>query len=162
MKRRLIPILFAAGVLLQLLLVARGWRAWGSYRGMPGNAVARDSWQFKDLIEPFLSAPSCEASWKKNGSGADVPGCLLPYLLGSPAFVTHDPRSAVLVVVLFHLAAGLLLVTTLRHALGEGFTVCYLVVFWLSPWRLFHSGFVWEPNLVILPAALHLWSCFSS
>ncbi len=129
---------------------------------MPGNIVARDSLQFRGLIEDFLTAPGLVPSWKKSGTGSDIPGCLLPYLWGAPAMATHDVRSSVFVAVLFHVAAGLLLLTTLRRAVGDRFVAIYLVVFWLSPWRLFHSGFVWEPNLLILPAAAHLWACWVS
>lgn len=157
--RQLLWSVFAAGLLLQLLFVVRAWRAWPSYPEMKGNIVARDSLQFSDLIQPFLEKPRFLPSWKKSGTGTDLPGVLLPFLLGAPAFLTDDIRSGVLVVVLFHMAGGLLLVATLRRALGDRFTVIYLVVFWLSPWRLFYSGFIWEPNLLVLPAAVHLWSC---
>lgn len=157
--RHLLWSLFLAGLLLQLLFVVRAWRAWPSYPEMKGNIVARDSLQFSGLIRPFLEEPQFVSSWKKSGTGTDLPGVLLPFLWGAPAFLTHDIRSGVLVVVLFHLAGGLLLVRTLRRALGDRFTVIYLVIFWLSPWHLFHSGFIWEPNLLLLPAAVHLWSC---
>ncbi len=160
--RRTIRTLFLAGLLLQLLFVVRAWRAWPSYDFMFGNSVARDSVQYRSLMENFLEKPRFMPSWKKSGAGADIPGCFLPILLGGPPMATHDIRSAVLVVVLFHVAAGLILLTTIENAFDDRFAAIYLVVFWLSPWHLFHSGFVWEPNLVILPAALHLWGCWVS
>lgn len=162
MRRRLIWTLFLTGLLLQLVFIARVWRAWPSYPHMMGSSVVSDIVQYQHLIQPFLEAPRCEPSWKKSGNGLDLPGCFLPFLLGAPVLVTHDLRAAVFVVLLFHLAAGLLLVRTLRPSLGDRFTAFYLVVFWLSPWRLFHSGFIWEPNLLLLPAAAHLWGCWAS
>jgi hypothetical protein len=159
--RRAVWVLLLAGLFLQLVFVVRAWRAWPSYPFMPGNIVARDSLQFRDLIVPFLEAPRFQPSWKKSGTGTDIPGSFLPFLWGTPALVTHDVRSAVLIVVLFHGAAGLLLVKTLCGAFGDRFTAIFLAVFWLSPWRLFHSGFIWEPNLLILAAAAHLWACWT-
>ena len=160
--RRTIWALFLAGLLLQLLFVVRVWRAWPGYPEMPGSSIASDGVEFRALMESFLVDPRPMPSWKKSGTGTDIPGCLLPFLLAGPAMVTHDVRASVLVVVLFHVAAGLLLLSTVRRAFGDRFAAVYLVVFWLSPWRLFHSGFVWEPNLLILPAAAHLWGCWVS
>ncbi|MFI5181042.1 MAG: hypothetical protein ACHQPI_06605 [Thermoanaerobaculia bacterium] len=160
--RRATWIIFFSGLLLQLLFVVRVWRAWPTYPLMRGSSIACDSIEYRGLMEDFLRDPRFMPSWKKSGTGADIPGCLLPLLLAPPAMATHEVRSSVVVVFLFHLAAGVLLMTTLRRAFGDRFTAVYLGVFWLSPWHLFHSGFVWEPNLLILPAAAHLWCCWVS
>jgi hypothetical protein len=160
--RRTALALFFAGLLLQLLLVVRVWNAWPSYPLQTGSNIASDSLEFRFLMERFIAAPRLVPSWKKTGTSIDVPGCLLPFLLGPPAMATNDVRSSVLIVVLFHVAAGLLLFSTLHRGFGDRFAAVYLAVFWLSPWRLFHSGFVWEPNLLILPAAAHLWGCWVS
>ena len=34
------------------------------------------------------------------------------------------------------------------------------MLYWLSPWRLYHAGFLWEPGMMFLPAAIHLGSCW--
>jgi hypothetical protein len=158
--RRAVWLLFLLGLAVQAAFVVRAWRAWPSYARMHGNSIATDVLQFRDLMVPFLKDPRCTASFKKSGAGADVPGCLLPFVLGAPVLATGDVRTAAFVVVAFHVAGGLILVSAVRSALGEAALAVYLVVFWLSPWRLFHSGFIWEPNLLILPAATHLWSCW--
>jgi len=160
--RRATWVLFLAGLLLQLLFVVRARDAWPSYPEMPGNIVARDSLQFRGLMTSFLEAPGFVPTWKKSGTGTDIPGCLLPILLAGPPMATGDVRSSVLVVVLFHLLAGLLLLRTVREAFGDRFALAFTAVFWLSPWRLFHSGFTWEPNLMILPAAIHVRACWVS
>ncbi len=141
--RRAVWLLFLLGLALQAAFVARAWRAWPSYARMHGNSIATDVLQFRDLMVPFQKEPRCTASFKKSGAGADVPGCLLPFVLGAPVLATGDVRTAAFVVALFHVAAGLLLVATLRSALGEGVAAVYLA-----------------PNLLILPAAAHLWSCW--
>ena len=160
--RRLVWGLFLVGLLLQLLLVVRAWRAWPSYPAQRGNSIVSDVIWFNELTVKFLKAPRVVASWKKTGRAADIPGSTLPIILSAPVMATHDLRASVFAVVLFHVAAGALLVTTLVRAFGDRFTAVYLAVFWLSPWRLFHSGFVWEPNLLVLPAAAHVWACWTS
>jgi hypothetical protein len=36
--------------------------------------------------------------------------------------------------------------------------VLLCLLYWLSPWRIYHSGFLWNPNYLFLFGALHLWS----
>lgn len=87
-----------------------------------------------------------------------IPGVLLELLVGLPLLAWLDYRSPTLVLVALHLAAALLLSRTLSRDFGWRLATIYLVIFWLSPWRLYHSGFLWETNYLLLPAALHLWS----
>ena len=155
--KRLLTVLFLAGVLLQAVLLLRAWRAWDGLPLLSGNVIAKDIRQFDDLVREFVKDPSCLPTWKTMSGGTDLPGCFLPGLLGLPVVATGDPRVPAAVVSFTHLLAGLLLVVVLRREAGDRFTAFYLAVFWLSPWRLFHSAFTWDPNLVILPAAVHLW-----
>ena len=36
----------------------------------------------------------------------------------------------------------------------------FTIIFWLSPIRLYNTGFLWEPSYIILPAALHFYSAY--
>ena len=36
----------------------------------------------------------------------------------------------------------------------------FAVLYWLNPWRLYFSAFLWNPNWLFLPAAVHLWSAW--
>ncbi len=92
--------------------------------------------------------------------GGLIPGCFLQLLVAAPLALWFDYRSPALLIGLFHLAAGILLWRLVAAAGGRKLAAIYLAVYWLSPWRLYHSGFLWEPNYVLLPAALHLWSAW--
>lgn len=157
--KRVLPALFLAGVLLQGVFLLRAWRAWDGLPLLRGNVIADDIRQLDDLVTAFVKNPSCPPTWKSMSGGTSLPGCFLPGVVGLPVLVTGDPRVPAAVVSLTHLLAALLLTVTLRRVAGDRFTAFYLAVFWLSPWRLFHSAFLWDPNLVILPAAVHLWCC---
>jgi len=88
-----------------------------------------------------------------------IPGVLLEILIGLPLMAWLDLRASTLVLILFHLAAALILSRVLAKDFGWRLTTVYLAIFWLSPWRLFHSAFLWETNYLLLPAALHLAAC---
>lgn len=91
-----------------------------------------------------------------SSGGGTVPGCLLQLLVGVPLQMWRDYRAPGLAVVLAHLLAVAVLIGTLGRALGLRFLTLFLAVYWLSPWRTYHSGFLWNPNFLFLPAALHL------
>ena len=90
--------------------------------------------------------------------GGHVPGSLLPLLIAGPLEAWSDYRAPALLIGLGHLAAVGVLSACLGRALGGAFLAAYLAAYWLSPWRLYHAGFLWEPAYVFLPAALHLAS----
>ena len=98
---------------------------------------------------------------KLSTGGFPIPGVVLELLVGLPLTLWLDLRSSTLVLVFFHLAAVLILSRVLSKDFGWGFAAVYLAILWLSPWRLFHSAFLWETNYLILPAALHLAACRS-
>ncbi len=96
---------------------------------------------------------------KLSTGGLPIPGVALELLVGLPLIAWLDLRASTFVLIVFHLAAMLLLSRVLVKDFGWKFATIYLGVFWLSPWRLFHSGFLWETNYVLLPAAFHLTAC---
>ncbi len=72
--------------------------------------------------------------------GGVIPGSLLQFLVGLPLALWFDYRSPALLVILFHLAAGLLLWRLMERAFGQRFAAVYLAIYWLSPWRLYHNA----------------------
>jgi hypothetical protein len=84
---------------------------------------------------------------------------VLQSLVGLPLALWYDYRAATAVIGLFHLVAGVLVWRTVAAVAGERLAAWCLAVLWLSPWRLYHSGHVWEPGYMLLPAAAHLWAC---
>ncbi|MEX2115505.1 MAG: hypothetical protein WEB37_01360 [Bacteroidota bacterium] len=93
------------------------------------------------------------------GAGGN-PGALLQLFVGVPLFLLPHFQAPMIGVVLMHAAAGWILAAVFRKDFGEGSAALFLIVYWLSPWRLYNGGFLWEPSFVFLPAALHFWSCW--
>ena len=144
--RIIVAILFA-GTALQVLLWSRQW--------IYGDQYAL----FSPALE-FLETNRLVPYAKTTSGGGRIPGSLLPLLIGLPLQWWPDYRSPALIIGLFHIAAVIILSTCIGRALGARFVAAYLSVYWLSPWRLYHSGFLWEPAYVFLPAALHLASTY--
>lgn len=96
---------------------------------------------------------------KLSTGGLPIPGVVLELLVGMPLWVWADMRSSTAVLVVFHLAAVLVLSRVLVRDFGWRYATVFLAILWLSPWRLFHSAFLWETNYLLLPAALHLATC---
>lgn len=89
-------------------------------------------------------------------SGGDAPGSATTVLIAAPLAVWRDARAPVVLILLFHLAACLLLERVVREALGERARIPFLLLYWLSPWQLLFAGFLWNPNFLFLAGAIHL------
>ena len=135
------------GVLLQALLWSRQW-IYGDQYALFLSGL--------DLLESGRLPPVA----KYMSGGGHVPGSLLPLLIAGPLEAWSDYRAPALLIGLGHLAAVGVLSACLGRALGGAFLAAYLAAYWLSPWRLYHAGFLWEPAYVFLPAALHLASAW--
>ncbi|HVS62269.1 MAG TPA: hypothetical protein VMT85_02075 [Thermoanaerobaculia bacterium] len=101
-------------------------------------------------------------AWGKvmSGGGA-IPGCALELAVGLPLSLWMDARSPLLFLFVSHLLAGVLLVRLLWRWVAADVALWFAVLYWLSPWRLFHGGFLWEPGYLLLPAAVALWAGFA-
>ena len=140
-----IGAVLVGGTLLQALLWSRQW-IYGDQYALFLSGL--------DLLETERLPPVA----KYTSGGGHIPGSLLPLLIAGPLEAWTDYRAPGLLIVLGHLAAAAVLAATIGRALGITFVAAYLAAYWLSPWRLYHGGFVWEPAYVFLPAALHLAS----
>ena len=145
---RLRRLVFAAGLLLSLLLLARS-----QVGGDQLNLLAR-GWLLAErgILIPYGNPLSNEGK---------EPGPLTSLLVGLPLLLWRDARAAAAVVWLAHLAAYLLLDRLVKRALGERERLLLAVFYWLNPWRLYFSGFLWNPNYLFLLGALHLSTAFA-
>ena len=147
---RPLPVLTAilgAGAALQALLWSRQW-LYGDQYALLLSGI--------EVVETGDLPPHA----KTMSGGGRIPGALLPLLVAVPLRLWADYRAPGLLVGLSHLAAAAVLSVCIGRALGARFLAAYLAVYWLSPWRLYHAGFLWEPAYVFLPAALHLASAY--
>ena len=145
MKRStlLAAIVLLGGTVLQALLWSRQWIYGDQYALFLAGL---------DLLETGRLPPVA----KYMSGGGHIPGSLLPLLIAGPLEAWTEYRAPALLIGVGHLAAAGVLAATVGRALGISFLTAYLAAYWLSPWRLYHAGFVWEPAYVFLPAALHL------
>ncbi|MDX2000238.1 MAG: hypothetical protein SF066_21165 [Thermoanaerobaculia bacterium] len=137
---------FGIGLVVSLWLV---WR--GQLGGDQLNLLAR-GWLLVN-----------DGEWIAYGNpmstGGHTPGGVTSLLIGLPLFLWLDPRAPSLLVFLFHLAGWFVLERGLRGLLSEHERLWLVACYWLSPWRLFFSGFLWNPNYLFFFGALHLWAC---
>ncbi len=89
-----------------------------------------------------------------------APGPLTSLLVGLPLLLWRDHRAPIVLVLACHVAAWLLLDAVLRRILRPRERLLFAVVFWLNPWRLYFSGFLWNPNYLFAAGALHCWACY--
>ena len=136
---------FALGLGLSLLLALRS-----QVGGDQLNLLAR-GWL---LVERGEWVPYGNPS----SSGGAVPGGVTALLVGAPLAAWRSHRAAVLGVLLTQVAAFLLLDRWLREALGRRERRLFAVVYWLNPWRLVLSGFLWNPGYLLLVGAVHVWT----
>lgn len=144
---RWITLFFAFGLAVSVLMVAR-------------SQVAGD--QLNHLGRGWHLAT--EGRWVPFGppatKGGAQAGGMTGLLVGLPLMLWEDHRAPTAVVLLFHLAAYLLLDRMARRALRPEERFLLALLYWLNPWRLFFSGFLWNPNYLLLAGAVHLWTAW--
>ncbi len=94
-----------------------------------------------------------------SGGGAH-PGSLTNLFVGLPLLAWADHRAPTLLILASHVLAFVLLDQTLRSILSDEERVLFAALYWLNPWRLLHSGFLWNPNYLFVLGALHLWTAY--
>ncbi|MFQ5350454.1 MAG: hypothetical protein ACE5EG_08440 [Thermoanaerobaculia bacterium] len=144
---RWIALFFAFGLAISILMVAH-------------SQVAGD--QLNHLGRGWHLA--MEGRWVPFGppatkGGAQIGG-MNGLLVGLPLMLWEDHRAPTAVVLLFHLVAYLLLDRLARRILRPDERFLLALLYWLNPWRLFFSGFLWNPNYLLLAGAVHLWTAW--
>lgn len=143
---RLVGLVFVVGLAVSVILLIRSLPA-----GDQLNLLAR-GWLLAERGE-FISYGN------PMSTGGKAPGGITTVLVGLPLEVWRDHRAPTVLILLFHVLAYWVLDRTLRRVLGPGERVLFAVLYWLNPWRLYFSSFLWNPNYLFLFGAIHLWSC---
>ena len=138
---------FALGLLLSLLLALRS-----QVGGDQLNLLAR-GWL-------LLARGEWVPYGNPSSSGGAVPGGVTALLVAAPMALWRHHRAAVLGLLLTQMLAFWLLDRWLREALPRRERRLFAVVYWLSPWRLLLSGFLWNPGYLLLIGAVHGWSAW--
>ena len=105
-----------------------------------------------------------EGDWPIHGNptsaGGFTPGSVTGPLIGLPLLLWQDHRALALLTLGTHLIAYLLLDRLVRRVLGPEARVLFAICYWLNPWRLYHSAFLWNPNFLFVFGAWHLWTAW--
>ncbi|MBI4168648.1 MAG: hypothetical protein HY510_01775 [Acidobacteria bacterium] len=143
--RPLLVGLFLTGIALSLLLVAR-------------SQVGAD--QLILLARGWLLIT--DGHWVPFGNptsrGGAVPGGATAVVVGLPLLVWRDDRAATLLITILHALGYWMLDRLLRATAGVPERVLFAVLYWLNPWRLYYSGFLWNPNYLFFFGAVHAWT----
>lgn len=149
-RRRADPVVaavFAVGLLLSLLLALRS-----QVGGDQLNLLAR-GWL-------LLARGEWVPYGNPSSSGGAVPGGITALLVAAPMTLWRHHRAAVLGLLVTQVLGFALLDRWLREALPRRERRLFAVVYWLSPWRLLLSGFLWNPGYLLLLGAVHAWSAW--
>ena len=138
-----IAVLLLAGFGLQLLLWSRQWLYGDQYALLLSAIRYLDSGE----LAPFT---------KEMSGGGRIVGGLRQILNAWPLSLWADFRAPALAMGLTQVGAVAVLMAVLSAAYDRRFVVFFLAAYWLSPWRLYHAGALWEPGFLFLPAALHM------
>lgn len=139
--------LLAIGFALQMALWSRQW-------------IYGDQYALLTPAVRYLASGELAPFSKGMSGGGRIPGTLLQVIIATPLRVWTDFRAPALAMGLSQVAAVIVLLAVGIAAEGRRFAAAFTAVYWLSPWRLYHAGFLWEPGFVLLPAALHLGFCW--
>jgi hypothetical protein len=141
-----VPILIA-GTAISGLMISRS-----QVDGDQLNMLARGWLLYRHRVWTHVGDPT--------SAGGDTPGPLTAVLVGLPLFVWQDYRAPAIVILLFHLAAFFVLDAMIKRICTGRERILFALFFWLNPWRLYFSGFLWDPNYLFLFGALHTWSTY--
>jgi len=93
-------------------------------------------------------------------AGGKAPGGLTALVTGLPLMVWQHHRAPTLLILGLHIIAYCLLDRLVARVTGREGRLLFAVLYWLSPWRLYHSTFLWNPNYMLFFGALHFWSMY--
>jgi hypothetical protein len=142
--------LVAGAVALSALLVARS-QIWGDQ----WNLLTR-GWELASAghLVPYGNPTSRVGGYE--------PGPATSVLVGLPLLLWHDYRAPAALIALTHLLAWWLVDRVLRNALAPRERLFLFVIYAVGPWRIFFSGFLWNPNFLFLVGAIHLATSWAS
>ncbi len=143
--KKYIIILFVLGFLLHLLL-SFNYVAGGDQVNMlvVGNKFAQ-SGQLTGI-----------GKWT-GGSGSNI-GPFLEIAVGIPLMIWHNFRAPMILIVILNLLTYFILANEFKKMFRLEGVLIFTIIYWLSPIRIYNSGFLWEPAYLFFFSALHFVS----
>ena len=93
-------------------------------------------------------------------AGGKAPGGLTALVTGLPLLVWRHHRAPTLLILGLQIVAFWVLDRLVSRVTGRSGRLLFAILYWLSPWRLYHSTFLWNPNTMLFFGALHFWSVY--
>ncbi len=93
-------------------------------------------------------------------AGGKAPGGLTALLVGLPLLAWQHHRAPALLILGLQIVAYVMLDRLVSRVTGRNGRLLFAILYWLSPWRLYHSTFLWNPSYMLFFGALHFWSVF--
>ena len=144
---RLTTLTFLVGLLLSAVMVARS-----QVGGDQLNMLSRGwLWAVEGELVPYGLPTS---------AGGKAPGSLTSYVVGVPLRLWQHHRAPTLLLFGAHLIGYLLLDRMIGRELGGFGRLLFAILYWINPWRMYHSGFLWNPSFMVPLGALHMWTVY--
>jgi hypothetical protein len=144
---RLTTLVLLIGLLLSAIMVARS-QVGGDQLNMLSRAWL---WVAEGELVPYGLPTS---------AGGKAPGGLTSYVVGVPLRLWQHHRAPTLLLFGAHLLGYLLLDRMIGRELGGVGRLLFAILYWLNPWRMYHSGFLWNPSFMVPLGALHMWTIY--
>ena len=93
-------------------------------------------------------------------AGGKAPGGFTALVTGLPLLLWRHHRAPTLLILALQILAYVLLDRLVSRVTGRNGRLLFAILYWLSPWRLYHSTFLWNPNYMLFFGALHLWCVY--
>ena len=94
----------------------------------------------------------------QTSAGGKAPGGLTALVTGLPMLAWQHHRAPTILILALQVLAYAVLDRLVSRLTGPGGRLLFAILYWLSPWRLYHSTFLWNPNFMLFFGALHFWS----
>lgn len=94
----------------------------------------------------------------QTSAGGKAPGGLTALVTGLPMLAWQHHRAPTILILALQVLAYVVLDRLVSRLTGPGGRLLFAILYWLSPWRLYHSTFLWNPNFMLFFGALHFWS----
>lgn len=141
----LIPALFALGLGISVIMVLRSQTGTDQFNLLSGGWILLT----EGRLQPYGNPMS---------GGGHEPGGLTSLIVGLPLLVWRDFRAVNFTVLLTHVLAYALLDRMARAALSPFGRLLVCILYWLNPWRLYFSSYLWNPNYLFVLGAVHAWT----
>ena len=140
-------LVFVVGLALSLVMVFRS-----QVEGDTLNMLAR-GWRFAFAGE-----------WLQYGlptsAGGKSPGGFLSLLVGLPLVAWADFRAPALLLWLLSVIGYVVLDGIVGRVLGPRGRLLFALYYWINPWRIHFTSFLWNPNYMFFLGALHAWAAY--